>query len=260
MIKFFRKIRQDLLSEGKTGKYLKYAVGEIILVVIGILIALQINNWNENQKENKLEQNTLFNLKKEFETNQNNLKNTLENNKQVRDACFDLTDMIRSNRLNEESNKLDSLLLKAQIFYTFEPKRGVVDEIISSGKLNIIKNDSLRTYLTGWTGTILNAEEDIGYRYDNYHQNLIPFLSKNFPLSNGELFKEILDEEAEVFISNYEEASNFKVNFNNLNLIEFENAIWLHKNNNDFVIYEYSKMVKEINFIIDVIEQELEKQ
>ena len=50
MIKFFRKIRQNLLAEGKTGKYLKYAVGEIILVVIGILIALQINNWNENRK------------------------------------------------------------------------------------------------------------------------------------------------------------------------------------------------------------------
>ena len=50
MIKFFRKIRQNLLSEGKTGKYFKYAIGEIILVVIGILIALSINNWNENKK------------------------------------------------------------------------------------------------------------------------------------------------------------------------------------------------------------------
>ena len=50
MIKFFRKIRYNLMSENKTGKYLKYAIGEIILVVIGILIALQINNWNEKQK------------------------------------------------------------------------------------------------------------------------------------------------------------------------------------------------------------------
>lgn len=56
MIKFFRKIRQNLLSEGKTGKYLKYASGEIVLVVIGILIALQINNWNEQSNENIKEQ------------------------------------------------------------------------------------------------------------------------------------------------------------------------------------------------------------
>jgi len=50
MIKFFRNIRQTLLSEGKTTNYLKYAIGEIVLVVIGILIALQINNWNEDSK------------------------------------------------------------------------------------------------------------------------------------------------------------------------------------------------------------------
>ena len=52
MINFFRKIRQNLLSEGKTGKYLKYAIGEIILVVIGILIALSINNWNTERINN----------------------------------------------------------------------------------------------------------------------------------------------------------------------------------------------------------------
>jgi len=51
MIKIFRKIRQNLLMENKTEKYLKYAIGEIVLVVIGILIALSINNWNEERKD-----------------------------------------------------------------------------------------------------------------------------------------------------------------------------------------------------------------
>ncbi len=50
MIKFFRKIRYDLMEKNKTGKYFKYAIGEIVLVVIGILIALTINNWNESRK------------------------------------------------------------------------------------------------------------------------------------------------------------------------------------------------------------------
>jgi hypothetical protein len=53
MINFFRKIRYDLLGENKTGKYFKYAIGEIVLIVIGILIALSINNWNENRKEKR---------------------------------------------------------------------------------------------------------------------------------------------------------------------------------------------------------------
>ncbi|WP_406682981.1 DUF6090 family protein [Seonamhaeicola sp. MEBiC1930] len=63
MIKFFRNIRKKLLNEGNTSKYLKYAFGEIILVVIGILIALQINNWNENRKQTAEEIRLLENLK-----------------------------------------------------------------------------------------------------------------------------------------------------------------------------------------------------
>src|SRR6056300_608058 len=71
MIKFFRRIRFDLMEQNKTGKYLKYAIGEIVLVVIGILIALSINNWNETKKEHHI-------LKGHLETIVENL-----NNKQV---------------------------------------------------------------------------------------------------------------------------------------------------------------------------------
>jgi len=67
MIKFFRKIRQNLLSEGKTGKYFKYAIGEILLVVIGILIALQLNNWNGNNNKTKLGYQYLTEMKSELQ-------------------------------------------------------------------------------------------------------------------------------------------------------------------------------------------------
>ena len=66
MIKFFRKIRQNLLMENKTGKYFKYAIGEIVLVVIGILIALSINNWNQTLKNRKAEKQILESLHNEF--------------------------------------------------------------------------------------------------------------------------------------------------------------------------------------------------
>ena len=68
MIKFFRKIRLTLMNENKSTKYLKYAIGEIILVVIGILIALQINNWNENRKEHKQAIQYLKEFKKDLQT------------------------------------------------------------------------------------------------------------------------------------------------------------------------------------------------
>ncbi|TXD53085.1 DUF6090 family protein [Polaribacter sp. IC063] len=69
MIKFFRKIRQNLLIEEKKGKYFKYAIGEIVLVVIGILIALQINNWNEKRKVNDEIESVFSLLEQELETN-----------------------------------------------------------------------------------------------------------------------------------------------------------------------------------------------
>jgi uncharacterized membrane protein YvbJ len=68
MINFFRKIRQQLLSEGRTGKYIKYAVGEIILVVIGILIAVQINNWNTEVQTKKIEEKYLTEIRNRLQS------------------------------------------------------------------------------------------------------------------------------------------------------------------------------------------------
>ncbi|MFC2148991.1 DUF6090 family protein, partial [Bacteroidota bacterium] len=67
MIKFFRRIRQQLLTENKFSKYLLYAIGEIVLVVIGILIALSINNWNEENKRNSLKSTYIKSLKSDLE-------------------------------------------------------------------------------------------------------------------------------------------------------------------------------------------------
>ena len=67
MIKFFRKVRQNLLMENKTGKYFKYAIGEIILVIIGILIALQINNWKNYKTERETEKIILHEIQANLE-------------------------------------------------------------------------------------------------------------------------------------------------------------------------------------------------
>ena len=94
MIKFFRKIRQNLLSEGKTGKYLKYAFGEIILVVIGILIALQINNWNQNSKERNVEQEYLVSLNEEFNYNLIELEKMIKRNGFNADNALELSNLM----------------------------------------------------------------------------------------------------------------------------------------------------------------------
>tara|TARA_R110001632_G_scaffold146101_9_gene262993 strand:+ start:376 stop:1107 length:732 start_codon:yes stop_codon:yes gene_type:complete len=93
MIKFFRKIRQNLLSEGKTVRYLKYSLGEIILVVIGIIIALQVNNWNEDRKKQNLKNEYLVSLKNDYSKDAIQLTESINLNKkrlEVLNQSFDI--------------------------------------------------------------------------------------------------------------------------------------------------------------------------
>jgi len=77
MIKFFKKTRYDLMENNKTGKYFKYAIGEIVLVVIGIMIALSINNWNENRKLDEIKQIYYHQLEKDLESEIQNLNSRI---------------------------------------------------------------------------------------------------------------------------------------------------------------------------------------
>ena len=83
MIKFFRQIRYKLMNENKTSRYLKYAIGEIILVVFGILIALQINNWNENRKDSVQEIAILKSLQNDIQSDLRDLQYSIEFKKKM---------------------------------------------------------------------------------------------------------------------------------------------------------------------------------
>ncbi|MET6992058.1 DUF6090 family protein [Sediminicola arcticus] len=114
MIKFFRKIRQNLISKGKTGKYLKYAVGEIILVVIGILIALQLNNWNESIKKKAEIKNVLVALRNDLIQDTLLIKEKLPFITQQ----YQLNESLRA-RVAESKATIDTLILVMR--YEFNP-------------------------------------------------------------------------------------------------------------------------------------------
>lgn len=82
MIKLFRNIRKNLLNEGKISKYFKYAIGEIVLVVIGILIALQLNNWKETNAERKIERDYIISLIEDITKDTDNFNTAINQNKQ----------------------------------------------------------------------------------------------------------------------------------------------------------------------------------
>ena len=141
MIKFFRRIRQNLISENNVSKYLIYAIGEIILVVIGILIALQINNWNESNKQNIKEKNLLTELVVNLETNISNLESDIKSQVKSASTIYFLLDHLDNNK--PYLNSLDSLFGQAD-FVTDVVLASSAFETLKSTGLDIIKTGNVR--------------------------------------------------------------------------------------------------------------------
>ena len=143
MIKLFRHIHQNLLTEGKTTKYFKYAIGEIILVVIGILIALQINNWNEARKTKHAELKILKELKEDLVETRADLLTDIENAKHILANTDTLYQSVVKNDW-EDVKISTNFIYRAPTLY---PKLSAYKSLQTYG-INIISNDSLRKLVT----------------------------------------------------------------------------------------------------------------
>jgi len=144
MIKFFRKIRQNLLSEGKTFNYLKYAVGEIILVVIGILIALGINNWNQKQNEIKREIISLNNLILDLDEQYDVLNGHINIEEQYYESGIYVFEHYAKNKAFVINDTLLSKLNILAIRNSFSPINTTYEELVSTGEIGQIRNRALK--------------------------------------------------------------------------------------------------------------------
>ncbi len=218
MIKFFRKIRQKVLTENKFGKYLLYAIGEIILVVIGILIALSINNWNENLKNKKLETSYLKRICKDLDNDLLQFERTtdlaLERNKRV----LFLESAIKDSQLvNESSDYFVKSIVQAN--YTYRPaiSNHSFEELKSSGRLALIKNEDLRVAIAEYYDLEFSysqfdfIREDVQLKYNEYSRGILNQEQLNwvlttyyFPDSISNISKKELDDIYQRFLSKKE--------------------------------------------------------
>ena len=166
MIKFFRKIRQQLLTENKFSKYLLYAIGEIVLVVIGILIALQINNNNEIRKSREKELHYLNNIKSDLQLNINEIQDYID----IRSRRIVSANKVIEHFEGKPLTDLDEFNRNIVNIYTwrkFYQINNTFQELTNSGNLALISNDSIKN-------TLLNLEtlykklkyEEEHFRYD----------------------------------------------------------------------------------------------
>lgn len=179
MIKFFRSIRQKGLSEGKTGKYLKYALGEIALVVIGILIALQINNWNEDRKADKLAKANYLNLLTSLQQDSIKVQQTIESNKIGLDALSKLIPLER----NEELLALTAEALNQFLYEltltsrSFMPNSGIYNLLTSNNGFDLIESEVIKSKLINLYDyqykSYLDTDVQIDTKYHNELGSLI---------------------------------------------------------------------------------------
>ena len=254
MIKFFRKIRYNLMEQNKTGKYFKYAIGEIILVVIGILIALSINNWNQARLENLEEQIALINLKQDFDFNYRTLDSLLTLTKKSKEIEFNILNYTGNKPKPKTEDEFNDLLNRSLGLSEFFPRNGSLDELLSSGKLKVIKNQRLRKSLSSWYPVFegIVAREKTVLREIN---GITKFILNRASWLNADAVSN-----SETVVNNPFPKSGFDVdNRVLLNELEFENMIENIIFQNDLLINKQKKGLQVITEIIELIEKEIKE-
>ncbi|RFN60079.1 DUF6090 family protein [Marixanthomonas ophiurae] len=147
MIKLFRNVRRNLLNEGKTSKYLKYAIGEIILVVIGILIALSINNWNSNRIKHHKESVYLSNIQRDLEEQLISIEQQMAFEFEILKAAKPIIIYYKANHEFKVDSTFTATIGKLMARMTFVKNNPTYIELLSSGNIDIISNDGLKNEL-----------------------------------------------------------------------------------------------------------------
>ena len=249
MLKFFRHIRQTLIMENKTSKYLKYAIGEIVLVVIGILIALQINNWNEKRKERAFELKMLAEVQK-------SLQSDIKDKQTVVNLYFKATQNSINELLKMKENPdypRDSAMVHLQnvehIGLFFPYSDGAFEAIKSSG-LDKISNDEIRNNMVHLYSYSMKSVSIF------VNELTRPMMIEKFELFS-QIFPSTLHSGTAGKVQNIQTYDNFdKV----LNTKEFDELLQKANNITESITPRLEQLIKKMIELESLINKEFEKQ
>lgn len=221
-----------------------YAIGEIILVVIGILIALQINNWKEQKKNDTEKRIVISNLNREFNQNKIGLKTNIKRLEECYKSTDFLVKLIGLKKDEIQKHNIDSIMYWSFEYERFSPSENAIIDLIQSGRLQLIKNESLKGLIYDWSGMnvlLLENYDDL----DNNVDNIVSFLNTNYSLIDLDIYSSKKDKRR----------SRLKIDklriFQN---IEFENLM----NNHLYYINNYTDTLEKANVLMDDILKETE--
>jgi hypothetical protein len=240
MSKFFNSKRKNLIQkEGRIKKYLKYAFGEIILTMISILLAVQVNNWNENRIERNEIQTIISNLGDEFTQNKQNIKFKIKELSAAFNNAKNLIELVGKKEYELKKHNIDSLLAISFKYKKFNPSEDVISALLQSGSLKLLKENSIKDLLFQWSSNNTYLHQHFGDLHESTSKAL-SYLTKNYSLKNFDLYSN----------EKLTGKSNLKTNkFAIFQDIVFENLL----ENQIYYSYGYLKSLKETEKIIDSI-------
>ena len=250
MIPFFRKIRKKMADDNRPLKYMRYAIGEIVLVVIGILIALQINTWNEERKEQIQEKKLLANLKKDFDWNQEKLHYFVQLHEGSAKSFQTFLMLVGPEANHLEIDSLDHYIAGLMWNPVFKPKRDVSNSIFSSGKTDLFSNENILELLNSWTAILENYYYTIEEIKVENMMSVTPLLYQTYPAKNWAI---------KIGIKEISQKSQFTYpidsllrnrEFENMLLIRTLNAIDISKLSKDLLKIQ-TELINEINLVLN---------
>ncbi len=163
-----------MLSEGKTGKYLKYAIGEIVLVMIGILLALQVSNWNQERKDRISERKLLDNIHRDFVHNKVGFDSLKAIHYRALNGLEKLVALfpLNNDSLKYAAYKKYNLQIKGM---TYDPYSSSIETVVNSNAIQLIQDENLQKYLVSWKDVFRDYKEDENTYYDYLNDFLWPY-------------------------------------------------------------------------------------
>ncbi|WP_422106401.1 DUF6090 family protein [Winogradskyella sp.] len=247
MIKFFRHIRKSLIQENKMGRYVKYAIGEIILVVIGILIALQINNWNTHRIEENKADRYLERLINQLRKNIERI-DYVANDFEIRYIeSLQLLPIIGGKDTVDLENKINKLVRNNYFDFHLNLNLNIITEGRENGDMSLIKDDDIREAI--YNLSTENSKIILRERISNDDLNslFVPYLNQHFNYRNSSGIPHIFDN---VDPSTLYKDNNYKMLYDQ----EFENHIFARLEYHDGNIAAYRDLKVLILNLIQRIE------
>ena len=249
MVKLVRKIRQNLVYNGRLGRYLTYVIGEILLVMIGILLALQVNNWNEERKERIIELEFLEGLQGEMLANRDQIIEAIKAHKKNLAASGKLIELFGQDPSENSELFIDSLFAELTTSWTYNPRIGKLNSIIMSGQLDYIQDEKLKSYLASFQDEAVDASE-LNLKYIRLKDTrLDPLVDELVSRRNKyRLWFDDFPSSSRPFHSNY------KAVFNSLEIENVISTMWAYQK---FGLLEEENHLDSINEILNLITERL---